>query len=260
MNYQAKHTQMKNAIDKAFSILEQIVVSAPEACLPLTLAQKLNLNRATCSRLIKQLCDMDYLLKVSRNQGYVPGPKLLALNSIAGFERQLLAAAQPVIDRCAEALGCSVLLARLYNRRRYVLYHRNCSADMDIHLSRPYYNDLFCTATGLLLTAHLPEEERLACWQEQMNLGTEFLPEYQAKSKLSRNLDAIKERGYFDCNRDSQWIYAYPVFKGESFHAALGASILSKSHNAAYHRRIGRTLKQAAEEISANFAHQYIIE
>ena len=47
MNYQVKHTQIKNAIDKAFSTLEKIVVSAPEACLPLQLAQKPGMNRAT---------------------------------------------------------------------------------------------------------------------------------------------------------------------------------------------------------------------
>ena len=105
---------MGNVIDKCFSILEQIVSSAPEPCLPSPLAEKLNLNRATCSRLLKQLTDMGYLLKVSRHQGYAPGPKLLTLNNIAGFENDLLKAAGPVIDRCSESLVCSVLIARIY--------------------------------------------------------------------------------------------------------------------------------------------------
>ena len=251
---------MKNVIDKVFSILEEVVTATPEPCLPLSLSQKLNLNRATCSRLIKQLCDMDYLMKVSRSQGYVVGPKLLALNNIAGFEHRLLDAAQPIIDKCAESLGCSVLLARLYGRKRYVLYHRNCSAELDIRLKRPYYNDLFSTATGLLLTSYLPDDEMVACWREQRSLGTEFLPDYMSENTLIQNLSLIREHGFFECGRGSQWIYAYPVFQNKRFYAALGASILSKSHNAAYHRKICKCLKEAAEEISDSLTSQYIIE
>ena len=46
---------MGNVIDKAFGILEEIISSSPEPCLPTPLAEKLGLNRATCSRILKQL-------------------------------------------------------------------------------------------------------------------------------------------------------------------------------------------------------------
>ena len=208
---------MKNVIDKCFSILEQIVSSAPEPCLPSPLAEKLGLNRATCSRLLKQLTDMGYLLKVSRLHGYAPGPKLLTLNNIAGFERELLEAARPVVDRTAETLGCSVLIARLYGRKRYVLYHRNCAADLDIRISQPCYDDLFSTATGLLLTSHLPEEEILACWREQKEAGAEILPEYQAPKKLIGQLKKISEQGFWEFGTGIQWLYAYPISRNGRF-------------------------------------------
>lgn len=250
---------MGNVIDKCFSILEQIVSSAPEPCLPTPLAEKLNLNRATCSRLLKQLTDMGYLMKVSRLQGYVPGPKLLTLNNIAGFEQDLLNAACPVIDRSAEALECSVLLAKLYGRKRYVLYHRNCAAELNIRISQPCYNDLFSTATGLLLTSHLSEEEILSCWQEQKKVGAEILPEFQARKKLLGNLAAVSGQGYFECGKGLQWIYAYPVFRNGTFYAALGASIHRSKHNSVYHRKICKVLKKAAEEISRSLSPQYTI-
>lgn len=250
---------MGNVIDKTFSILETIVSSSPEPCLPSPLAEKLNLNRATCSRLLKQLTDMGYLLKVSRAQGYVPGPKMLTLSNIAGFERELLAAASPVIDRSAETLNSSVLLARLYNRKRYVLYHRNCSAELNIRITEPCYDDLFCTATGLLLTAHLPEAEILTCWQEQKKADAEFLPEYQVKKNLIGKLEKISEQGFFECGKGIQWIYAYPIFRNGTFYAALGASIHRSKHNAVYHRKICKVLKQAADEISRSLSPQYTI-
>ena len=250
---------MGNVIEKSFSILEQIVSSAPEPCLPSPLAERLNLNRATCSRLLKQLTDMGYLLKVSRLQGYVAGPKLLTLNNIAGFERELLKAANPVIDRCAETLECSVLLARLYGRKRYVLYHRNCASDLNIRITQPCYDDLFCTATGLLLTSHLPEEEILACWQEQKKAGAEIMPEYRFKKNLIEQLEKISERGYFDFGKDIQWIYSYPVFRNGTFYAALGASIHRSKHTPAYHRNVCKVLKQAADEISRSLSPRYTI-
>ena len=250
---------MGNAIEKTFSILEQIVSSAPEPCLPSQLAEKLNLNRATCSRLLKQLTDMGYLLKVSRVQGYAPGPKLLTLNNIAGFERDLLDAACPVVDRIAETLGCSVLLARLYGRKRYVLYHRNCASDLNIRITQPCYDDLFCTATGLLLTSHLSEEEILACWQEQKKAGAEIMPEYRFKKNLIAQLEKISERGYFECEKGIQWIYAYPIFRNGKFYAALGASIHCSNHNSVYHRKICKVLKQAADEISRSLSPQFTI-
>ena len=250
---------MGNVIDKAFGILEEIVSSSPEPYLPTPLAEKLNLNRATCSRLLKQLTDMGYLLKVSRLQGYVPGPKLLTLNNIAGFENELLKAAGPVIDRCSETLACSALIARIYGRKRYVLYHRNCSPDLHIRIRKPCSDDLFCTATGLMLLAHLPEEEVLACLREQKKLGAEIMDEYQSEKTLMRNLQKIVEQGVFECGKASQWIYAFPVFRNGSFYAALGASIHRDKHNAAYHRKICKTLKQASQEISRSLSIQYTI-
>ena len=250
---------MGNVIDKTFGILEEIVSSTPEPCLPTPLAEKLNLNRATCSRLLKQLTDMGYLLKVSRLQGYAVGPKLLTLNNIAGFENDLLKAAGPVIDRCAETLACSVLIARLYGGKRYVLYHRNCSPDLHIRITRPCSDDLFCTATGLLLTAHLPKEEMLACFREQKKLGAEVMDEYKSEKTLARKLHEISEQGFFECGKGLQWIYAFPVFRNGSFYAALGASIHRDKHNAAYHRKICKTLKQASQEISRSLSIQYTI-
>jgi len=250
---------MGNVIDKTFGILEEIVSSTPEPCLPTPLAEKLKLNRATCSRLLKQLTDMGYLLKVSRLQGYSPGPKLLTLSNIAGFENDLIQAAGPVIDRCSETLACSVLIARIYGRKRYVLYHRNCSPELHIRIRKPCSDDLFSTATGLMLLAHLPEEEVLACFREQKKLDAEIMPEYQSEKTLMRNLQKIAEHGSFECGKNIQWIYAFPVFRNGSFYAALGASIHRGKHNAAYHRKICKILKSAAQEISRSLSIQYTI-
>ena len=118
---------MGNVIDKTFAILERLVSSSPDPMLPTQLADELGLNRATCSRLLKQLLDMGYILKVSRQQGYIAGPKILTMNNIARFQENYLKYAIPVIDHCAEELQASILTAQIYNGERYILYHKNRS-------------------------------------------------------------------------------------------------------------------------------------
>ena len=116
---------MGNVIDKTFAILELIAATVPEPMLPGRLAKELKINRTTCSRLLKQLMDMGYLIKVSRQQGYIPGPKFLTMHNLVRFQDNYLKIATPVIDRCAEELKASILTAQIYSGERYILYHQN---------------------------------------------------------------------------------------------------------------------------------------
>ena len=250
---------MGNAIEKTFSILERIVSAAPEPLPPSVLAAELNLNRATCSRLLKQLMDLGYILRFSRQQGYVPGPKLATLNSIAGFQRDLIQTAKPVIDRCASELRASVLIAQLYGGKRYVLYHRNDCPSLDIRISRPCYDDIFCTATGLLLIAHCGREEQIARLREQKSAGREIMSDFSSEKNLSRKLQAIVEQGMFECEKGVQWIYAFPIYRDGKFCAALGSSIPREQHTPAVHRMMCRVLKQTAQEISRGLTPRYTI-
>ena len=250
---------MGNVIEKTFSILERIAGAAPEPLVPSVLAKELELNRATCSRLLKQLTDMGYLVKVSRLQGYAPGPKLVTLNNIAGFEHELLETARPVIDRCASELRASVLLAQLCGGRRYVLYHRNGCPSLNIRITRPAYDDVFCTATGLLLLAHCTREEQIGLLRKEKAAHREILPGFGSEKTLNRKLREIVGQGGFSCEKEIQRIYAFPIFRNGKFCAALGASIPREGHTPAVNRTMCRVLKQAAQEISRTLAPQYTL-
>ena len=250
---------MGNVIEKTFSILERIAGASPEPLVPSTLAAELDLNRATCSRLLKQLVDLGYVLRVSRQQGYVPGPKLVTLNNLAGFQQDLIRAAQPVIDRCASELRASVLLAQLYGGRRYVLYHRNDCPALNIRIVRPSHDDVFCTATGLLLLAHCNREEQIGLLREAKAAHREILPGFGSEKTLNRKLREIVGQGGFACEKEIQWIYAFPICRDGKFCAALGASIPREEHTSAVHRTMCRVLKHAAQEISRGMTPQYTI-
>ena len=99
---------MIKVLDKTFGILEEIIKATPHPMGPMALAEALELNRATCSRILKMLLDSGYIIQVSRQAGYVAGPRILTLNNMAMFQSKLMKKALPVIDRAAEAVQDSV--------------------------------------------------------------------------------------------------------------------------------------------------------
>ena len=241
---------MINAIEKAFLILEKIASCGTSAVTPAQIADDLQLNRATCSRILKQLLDMGYVVKVSRQQGYTAGPGLHTMGMICRYSEQLLKCAIPVIDRCAVELQNSVLLSQLCNGRRYILYHRNCNPDLHVSITRHCYDDLFATATGLMLAAYCSKSERLNCFKMQKRYGGSFLNEFSDLETLNDELDKIRRQGYVEMDRGYQWLYAYPVKTGNQVNTAIGMSILKSRHTPELHQKICRTLEAAAQEIS----------
>ncbi len=250
---------MGNAIDKTFMVLEKIASTELPALPPAQIADELQLNRATCSRILKQLLDMGYVIQVSRRQGYAAGPKLHTMGMICGFGSKLLEYAIPVIDRCAMELQNSVLLSQLYNGRRYILYHRNCNPDIQINVNLPCYDDVFVTATGLVLAAYCSSSERKRCYEIQKKNGGVFPDEFSGFETLNCELDKIRQQKYVEMARGSQWIYAYPVKHNGQFNTAIGMSMLRSQHTAAMHEKICRTLEAAAQEISHYSEMKFII-
>ena len=59
---------MIKVLDKTFGILEEIIKATPHPMGPMALAEALELNRATCSRILKMLLDSGYIIQVSRRR------------------------------------------------------------------------------------------------------------------------------------------------------------------------------------------------
>lgn len=241
---------MVNAIEKAFLVLEKIASSELAALTPAQIADELNFNRATCSRILKQLLDMGYVVRISRQQGYAAGPKLHTMGRISNYSSQLLKYAVPVVDRCAQELKNSVLISQLCNGRRYILHHRNCDPALHVSINRPCYDDVFATATGLLLAAYCSKSERANCFKIQKLHNGAFMNEFSNEETIHCELDNIRKRGHVEMERGYQWLYAYPVKNGNQVNAAIGMSILKSRHTPELHQKICRTLEAAALEIS----------
>ena len=238
-------------LDKTFGILEEIAKATPRPVGPLELAKRLGLNRATCSRILRMLLDSGYILKVSRQAGYVAGPRILTLGSMAGFQSELLRKAVPVVDRTAAATLGAALISQVYAGERYVLYLKNRIPDRVIKLAELSFDDVFNTATGVVEAAYMDEAERMALYGSVAERGGEMLPEFRDRGMLAGVFSGIRDDKMYHCLKGELGIFAAPVFAGGRFVAALGCSITRERYAGECISATAQCLSAAAAELSA---------
>lgn len=219
---------MTKVLNKAFGILETVLQASPMPVPLMELARELELNKATCSRLARELVEMGYLEQPSARSGFVVGPRAGAFGSRARYAENLAAVAEAPIRAYAEKLRQAAMLVILRRGLRYVLVQHNFNPDMRIDLSPLAFADAFNTATGLVLLAYSGEEE----YQAALALRSEALSvrwnERGGDANKDAILEGIREDGHlihFSTLSTYPSAVAFPVFKGKRFVAAIGASM-----------------------------------
>lgn len=241
---------MIKVLDKTFAILEEIVRATPHPIGPLALSEKLGLNRATCSRIIKMLLESGYIVQVSRQAGYMAGPRIVTLNNMAEYQSRLLNKAVPVVDRLAEEVHDSVFISQVCRGRRYVLYHKNCNPDHCIHLDQLAYDDIYSTASGVVEMAYAPLEAALEHYGAVPERGR-LRPEFNDRSKVPAALAKIRKDGGYHSVSGSQGIFAVPVFSNRRYLAALGCSMPVSKYTPEHIEEVKFSIGKAAEELSS---------
>jgi DNA-binding IclR family transcriptional regulator len=245
---------MIKVLDKAFGIVEHAAIASPHPLSPGKLAEKLGINKATCSRIIKDLVAAGYLIQVSRLEGYTIGPRAFALMQHVSYKDDTIRAAAPLVKECAQKTGESVLLAEVCNKQRYILTHYNFNPRMNVDLNQIAYDDLCSTATGIILLAFLPSELALEIIENSQE--RKLLDAVSGTQKPLEFLKNVRKTGSFCYNEDAHHlaVAAFPVFKNEQFIAALGASVLKEDFIEKHKDLTLRELKATADRISSSLS------
>ena len=242
---------MIKVLDKTFSILEEIVRATPHPVSPLEVAERLGLNRATCSRIIKMLLDSGYVIQISRQAGYVAGPRILTLGNMAAFQSVLMKAAVPVIDRTAETLEDSAMISQVWHGERYVLYLTNRNRRKNIRLNHLSYPDIYNTASGAVEMAYRTPEDAMQLYDNMPDSARHWLlPEFQKRDQILRELGKIRKNGFYHSPRGEIGIFAFPVFSNRRFLASVGCAVDISKYTEEKIPLILSTGKNAAKEIS----------
>ncbi len=237
---------MIKVLDKTFSILETVIIASPRPVRISELGAELQINSATCARILKELTDAGYLIKVSRGEGYSAGPRALALAQQVSYREKLLRAARPILRKCAEQQQASILLAERRGCVRYILLHINRCEKLDIHLKELAFHDLLLTATGIVLTAYAPAAEQQKILQFYRDTPAPLIPPDRAA------LEAIRCNGgaVFDKRSAGQGIVAFPIFENHKFLATIGGSIAAGDFTASRRKEFAAAVQSAARAIS----------
>ena len=249
---------MIKVLNKTFAILEEIVVASPAPVSLNTLAEKLDINKATCSRIIGDLVAAGYLEQVSRLKGYTAGARAHAFRELLSYKDTLINDARPIVKSCAESIKESVLMAELSGLERYILCHYNYSESLNINIDQLSFNDLYDTATGVMLLAYADEATVDAVVKQNGLPNSEILPDVNTREKLDEYLSKVKstkEFIYDGPRMNNLSIAAFPVFQNGCFVAVVGVSSPRDKFKNEHKAKVLKEVKNAAEKISMAISH-----
>lgn len=246
---------MIKVLEKTFDILEEIVISSPHPMRVSELAECFGINQGTCTRILKQLLDAGYLMQVSRQHGYTVGPRALTFAKQVSYKKELLTAAELIMENVASELKASVLLCERIGLERYILVHKMYCRKLNIVLKHLSEHDIFSTATGLILAAYASPGDREILMREYKNNLKDLLP---AKQSTREALKEIHDNGVFVSERhdSEQGIMACPVFRNGKMIATLGASVeIEYFMDKAYRKKFIEKIKRSAGDLSKTISY-----
>ena len=250
---------MIKVLAKTFAILEEIVIASPKPVSLGKLAEKLDLNKATCSRIIGDLVDAGYLVQKSRHEGYVAGPRAYAFGEQVSYKEPIVREAKTIIKACAEKIGESVLMAEMHNLSRYILCHYNYNRTLNVVIDYLSINDLYTTATGAMSLAYASDQEideivkrdglpcGLTLWKE-VNSREDF---DRARQKIRDNKCLI----YGGPRENRLAIVAFPVFQNGRYIAVVGASVPQNSFHGKHKDEVIKEVKAATDKLNQRISH-----
>ena len=154
-----------------------------------------------------------------------------------------------MVDQLAGTIGDSVLISQVCRGKRYVLYHRNGNPDREIRLNQPAFDDLYCTATGVVEMAWLPTERAMELYDAIPENAVPF-PEFRTRKDVPDALAKIRREGGYRTLDRWQGIFAVPLFANRRYLAALGCSMPANRCRPDHAQLVWKLLRDAASELS----------
>lgn len=226
-----------------------------------TISNKLDLPKATVSRLINTLHGMGYLEQDIKGGLYSLGAKLLTLGNIVDKRLNLTAIASPIMDKLSESLNEMIKLSIIRGNIIYPLANIESKKAIRITLDSGTVYPPYIGAAGKLL---------LALTKEGANYFKNILPtinmvKYTKNTitdmdKLTIVMEDIQKNGYaFDEQEESPGIYAIaaPIYNSDTEVIAAVSIPFFGDYNEKKNRYLP-ILLECANEISQSMGYNNI--
>jgi len=181
------------AVERALQILACFDDEHPERGIS-DIAQAVKLHKATTHRIVTTLMSFGYIERAEDGQRYRLGLRLADLGYKVIRRMDLRTEAQPLLADLTRRLGETSDLC-VYDRGQ-VLYLEVVQANHALTIAAAVGRSLpvHATASGKVLLAHMPEQEREAILSRELDRHTPHTVTDPAE--LRRQLEAVRARGY----------------------------------------------------------------
>ncbi len=174
------------SLHKTFDILEYVILQRGRSVTPSEVADYVNLNLATCTRIMGELTVRGYLEKISRREGYAPGPMVTATGTRDNRYKRLASAAKGPVRELAESIGMQVNLSVMNGRDRIMLCYHSPDRNWQPWNSFTFGRERCDTATDMLLLAAMaPEAAGKIIKEEKLSV-------------TMKKLDSIRKQGFVE--------------------------------------------------------------
>jgi len=192
------------------------------------IAGKLDLHPATCSNILRTLVACGFVSQVAPRSGYVLGPAAYRVVRHGPWRKDLALTAGPLVTELADRLREPTLLVALHRRHKAILHVADGHPDFHWSRQRLDQDDVYETATGRVLLAHLSPDE-LAAFIEERGLPLGTWEGVDSAASLERELAQIRQQGHAEALSGGRYMQlAVPVSEEGRVVAALGLAAISR--------------------------------
>lgn len=195
------------------------------------LAPLLNVSQSACSNIVGTMVKLGYLESSPDGSGYILGPKpsMLVTNGI--YKQYLVQAATPFVQKLVSTINEMCLLATNSHFKRIEIIRQQGERPVQVSSDMQSSGNLFQTATGMIILAHLPENDVKKYCEKNPAFKTVF-PDICNYETLAPKLKKLRRKKYLLIIHDSKdhdafGSLAVPVFKNDRIEAVLGCKFPS---------------------------------
>ncbi|MEI8245520.1 MAG: IclR family transcriptional regulator C-terminal domain-containing protein [Lentisphaerota bacterium] len=217
---------MIQVLERFNLILEYVAENHTRPCRIKELAALLQVSQPACSNIVRSMVQLGYLESATDANGYVIGPKPSMLVRNGGYKQFLTKIAEPLINALVGRINEMCLLVTDSNFKRILLLQKQGERPVQVSSDIRASENLFQTATGIVILAHLPENE-IKSFAEKNPVSKTIFPAISNWENLIPKLNKIRKDRYLlilheEEDKDAFGSIAVPVYNGKRLEAVLG--------------------------------------
>ena len=247
----AKRKYSVPALENAFEILRLLSRNRFKESTVTEIANALELNPATCYRILKSLEEVMAVRYLEDKKRYTLGPYLVALGERAKEHLDYIAIIKPYLEEITEKTGMTSMLVNKVSKEKVAIVDRVEGHDFGVNVSIGRHFSVTDGAFGMVFLAYLDKEERTYHLQQNPGLKSFAAEDVELIDNLTSEL---RENGYYIT--DGDYIkglcgIAAPIFgEGKSVEMSIALIGFSAQFTQTELEEKGLLLKEMANEVS----------